>query len=427
MSDDSHSKEGKMHLTREESEMLEGKLGYPVQKSMELLVRFGEIYGAERLTSVSSVHLVGGGIVSDGKAAALYVEELVNKGGKFVANTTLDPCDVEPVYWRELGISEETFRDQMAYSKLYERLGTIMCHTCTPYDIGHIPRMGEHIAWGESSAVAFANSVLGARTNREGAPTAIASAITGRTALCGYHLDQNRYGTFKVLVSANLEDVADYGSLGYFVGELVQDQVPVFIGMPPHVTVDQLKALGAAIGTAGAVALYQAVGITPEAQTEEQAFGPKKLSESNIIEVGDREIRTTMEKLSTSSTDEVDLVILGCPHSSISEMKEIAELLSGRKVAPSVELWIFTSVPVIAYAERAGYKDVIEKAGVKILRDTCPWGWENHILSRLGHKAVATNSAKSAFYMPFSGHNNLMCHFGSTKRCIDAALSGKWR
>jgi len=144
-----------MELTREEEAMLEGKLGYPVQKSMELLVRFGEIYGAERLTSVTSVHLVGGGIVSDGKAAALYVEELVNKGGKFVVNTTLDPGAVEPVYWRELATSEETFRDQTAYSKLYERLGTIMCHTCTPYDIGHVPRMGEHIAWGYSDCFCY--------------------------------------------------------------------------------------------------------------------------------------------------------------------------------------------------------------------------------------------------------------------------------
>lgn len=416
-----------MHLTREESEMLEGKLGSPVQKSMELLVRFGEIYGAERLTSVSSTHLVGGSIISDGKAAALYVEELANKGGKFVVNTTLDPGAIDPFYWRDLGISEECFRDQLAYSKLYKQLGTIMCHTCTPYDIGHTPRMGEHIAWGESSAVAFANSVLGARTNRESAPTAIASAITGRVPLCGYHLDQNRYGAVKVLVSANLEDGADYGSLGYFVGELVQDQVPVFIGIPPYVNADQLKALGAAMAVTGAVALYHAVGITPEAQTEEKAFGPKRPGESNIIEVDDREIRTTMEKLSTSSTDEVDLVILGCPHSSISEMKDIAELLSGRKVASSVELWIFTSVPVIAYAERVGYKDAIEKAGGKIIRETCPWCWEDRILSRLGHKTVATNSAKSANYIPFYGNDKLMCHFGSTKRCVDAVLSGKWR
>jgi predicted aconitase len=411
-------------LTEEEERMLQGEFGYAAQKSMELQVALGEVYRAEKMARIFSVHITGGGVVPAGTAGALYVEELAGKGGKFVVDATINPGSMDFSLWKEMGVTEECFNDEMAFRNSYKKLGALTCYTCIPYQLGNVPRLGEHIAWSESSAVIFANSVLGARTNREAAPSSIAAAITGRVPLFGYHLDQNRYGAIKVLVSANLEDVADYGALGHFVGKIVQDLTPVFVGIPPNVSADQLKALGATLSGSGSVALFHAVGITPEAKTEEQAFGFRKRSESQIVEFGEKELWKTMEELSTAVTSEVDLIFIGCPHASIAEIKEVAQLISRGRLHPSVGLWIYTSVPVKAYAERAGYKEIIEEAGGKIICETCPFCMEQHILKGMGHKIVATNSGRGANNLP---RHDMMVQFGSTRRCVEAAINGIWR
>ena len=411
-----------MRLTKEENEMLEGKYGYPAQKSMEILVGLGECYDAEKMIPIASAHLIGS--LNMGKAGALFNEEMANKGGKFVIFTDANPLSIDPYVWKELGLSEECAREQMAITNTFARMGLFLSNTCTPYLVGHFPRPGEHIAWSESSAVVFANSVLGARTNREGI-SSMAAALTGRTPEYGYHLDQNRYGDLEISVTAKLKDIHDYGTLGYFTGKIAEDRVPVFTGISPSVSLDELKMMGAGAAASGSVALYHIVGVTPEAPTKEAAFGLKKKKDWQTFEFGEKELQETEELLSRATAREIDLVVFGCPHASIGEIREVARLLSGKKLKSGVELWVFTFGVMKSYAEKMGYVDIIEAAGARVLCETCPSAMPRGFLTEHGLKTAATNSAKMTYYM--SGQQDVLSHYGSTERCIEAATSGSWR
>ena len=229
-----------MKLTAEEQKMLDGQYGKSVRKSMEILTSLGDIYGAERMIPVKSVHMPGSSIVVAGEAATSFVEQMGENETRFAAFTTLNTGAMDMDRPQELGFSEETIARQERLTGAYRRMGGVPCHTCTPYLIGHCPKFGEHVAWGESSAIAFVNSVIGARTNREGGPAALAAAIAGRVPAYGYHLDENRRGQFLIHVEASLSDIADYGALGYWVGTRVESGVPVFTGIPADVSTDQL-------------------------------------------------------------------------------------------------------------------------------------------------------------------------------------------
>lgn len=414
-----------MYLNKEEHEMLEGKYGYPIQKSMEILVGLGECYDAERMVPVTSVHLQGACLTGAGKAGALFVEELAEKGGRFISFTDTNPMGIDSWRWKEIGISEELVREQLVLTNALAKMGAFLCHSCTPYQIGNVPRLGEHIAWGESSATIFANSVLGARTNREGGPSAIAAALTGRTPEYGLHLDQCRYGDLEISVTAKLKGLHDYGTLGYFIGKVAEDRVPILTGLIPSVSWDELKFLGAAAATSGSVALYHVVGITPEAPTKKAAIGPKIVKKLPIFEFGEKELRETEESISTANASDIDFVLFGCPFVSIREFNDIAQLLSDKKVKPGVELWILSSRMMRAYAERMGYLDIIEKSGAKVICEACPSTLPRRVLTERGHKIAATNSAKMAYYM--AGAQNILSHYGSTDRCIEAAMNGFWR
>jgi predicted aconitase len=412
-----------MRLTREEREMLEGEHGFPVQKSMEILVGLGECYDAEKMISASSAHHLYslGGI---GKGGALFIREMADKGGKFVIFSDTNPSNVDPS-WRDLGMSGDSVRGQTLVVKAFTKMGAFLSDTCAPYLVGHVPRMGEHVAWNESSAIIFANSVLGARTNREGGPSALAAALTGRVPEYGYHLDQNRYGDLRILLNTRLRNLSDYGTLGYFIGKVAEDKVPVLIGISPAVSWDELKLLGAAAATSGSVTMYHAVGITPEAPTEEAAFGSTRLKGRKTLEFGARELRETEECLSTAVEREVDLVIFGCPHASIGEFRDVAQLLSGKKLKSGVELWIFTSRMVKTYAEAMGYIDCIEASRAKVICNTCPFSMSQEFPKNLGLRTAATNSPKMAYY--FIQGKDVSIHYGSLERCVEAAISGIWR
>ena len=413
-----------MQLTDDEKRMLDGDRGPAVRKSMEILVALGEIYDADRMIPVQSVHMPGSSIVVAGEAGSSFVEEMSATVERFVAFTTLNPCAIDRAQWEMLNLREEEVEPQLRLTRAYEKMGAISCHTCTPYLIGNVPRLGEHVAWGESSAVAFANSVLGARTNREGGPTALASAITGRAPAYGFHLEENRRGHLLVEVTTPINGFYDFGNLGYFVGNIAQEKIPVFTGIPARVTLDQLKILGAALASSGAVAFYHVVGITPEAHTVEQAFGgnPPKTK----LQVGRKELSQTAEKLSKARTSTVDWVFLGCPHISIQEFAEIAALLAGKRVNKGVDLWVSSSVAVKALADIMGYGAIIESTGARIVCETCPvLALTGSIAERKGFQSITTNSAKMAHYMP--GQFNILPHYGTTQQCINAAISGRWK
>ncbi|MFH1651579.1 MAG: aconitase X catalytic domain-containing protein [Chloroflexota bacterium] len=409
-----------MKLSREEEAMLGGKLGYPVQKSMEILVALGEIYEAEKMVPVTHAHLVGF-LVREGVRP--FVEEMAAKGARFIIPATANFVSFDLQRWREMGIPEEYHAEQMALLKAYEQMGAIISPTCAPYQVGHAPGLGEHVSWAESSAVIFANSVLGARTNREGGPVPLAAAITGRTPFCGYHLDEKRWGEVRVVVTTELRGNTDFATLGYFTGGIVQERSPVFTGITGSVSRDQLKFLGAALATSGAVTLFHVAGVTPEAPTEAAAFGGKKPDET--IEFGRRELEQTAAELSAAAGNGLDMVVIGCPHASINEIKTIAGLLEGRRVHSGVAFWVLTSVPVKAYAERAGYARTLAEAGVQIICETCPLVMPDDYFPQHGHRTFATNSAKMAFYL--RTHNVMMPHYGPLERCVDAAVSGVWR
>ncbi len=252
----------------------------------------------------------------------------------------------------------------------------------------------------------------------------MAADICGRTPEYGYHLDRNRYGDLEISVTTDLKDIADYGSLGNFIGKIAGDKVPVLTGLPPTVSWDELTGMGAQASIAGATALYHVAGVTPEAPTKEAAFGPNKKGTWPRFEFGKKELKENEESLSKATGSDVDLVVFGCPHTSIQQIRELAGLLSGKKLKSGVELWVMTSHIVRAYAQNMGYVDAIEATGARVLGDVCALYIMRENFRKHGPRIVASNSARLVFYMP--GLQGLMLHYGSTKRCGEAGMAGEW-
>lgn len=410
-----------MRLAKEEEKMLDGQYGDVVQKSMELLVALGDAYDAERMVPIGSVHLVGPSPTSAGKGGMAFIKDIAKKGGKFVVPTTTNPACLEPWLWKEMGFSAELYKEQVAMSEAIAEMGGLICNTCTPYLIGNTPRLREHVVWGESSAVLYANSVLGARTNREGGPAAIAAAITGRTPAHGYHLDENRYGTLQIVNTANLKCETDYSTFGYFAGKIAQDRVPVVVGIPLSISLDEIKCLGTPFSVSGSVSLYHVVGVTPEALTEEAAVNHKRISSSDTFHFGPKELKEIEESLSEIGPEEADLVVLGCPHASITQLRKYAKTLSGRKVKDNKEMWILTNSTIKRYATDIGIARIIESAGAKLVTNTCPPAMPQDFFKQNGYVGVATDSSKMVYYV--STTKNLPCYYGSLDKFIDIVTS----
>ena len=412
-----------MKLTDDEKRMLAGEHGPGVRKSMEILTALGDIYDAEKMVRVASVHMPGASITVAGEAGTNFVEEISKSVDRFAVLTTLNPGAIDRKNWAEMGLLEEEFEPQLRLTRAYERMGGISCHTCTPYFIGNIPRQGEHVAWGESSAVVYVNSVMGARTNREGGPSALASAVTGLAPAYGYHLAENRKGHKHFEVKTALAGYFDYGNLGYHVGRIVEDGIPVFTGIPQSVTWDELKTLGSALASSGAVAMFHVVGVTPEAPTLEAAWGGSYDGETQVV--GQKELEAAARGLNKAEGKDVDWVFLGCPHLSIQEFARIADLLEGKRLSSNVEMWLASSESVRGMADVMGYSKTIRDAGARIICETCPvLALTDVIVERKGFRSITTDSCKMAHYMP--GQFNLLSRYGSLDQCITAAISGRW-
>jgi len=380
-----------MHLTREEEKMYAGEYGPAVAKSMEILVALGDIYGAEGMVEVVSAQISGVSYKTIGDAGLEYLEDLVREGAQVRVPSTLNPAGVDLDQWQELGFREEFTKKQLLIVEAYREMGISTTCTCTPYLVGNVPPLGSHIAWSESSAVCYGNSVLGARTNREGGPGALSAAICGRTPNYGYHLDEGRIPNLLVDVETPLEG-SDYGALGYLVGKTVGSGVPYFklkSNSQEAPTVNDLKALGAALASSGAVALYHVENVTPEYKD-----ASKHIADLDKIVITQEDIKETREKLSISS-ETPDLVCLGCPHASLEEISEVARVLTGKQLAN--ELWVCTSISIKAASDRMGYTKVIENAGGHVVCDTC---MVVAPIEDLGFKVIGVDSAKAANYVP---------------------------
>ena len=398
-----------MYLTKNEEKFLEGEEGYAVKKSMEILVALGNIYGAEKLIEVGSVQVAGVSYHNLGDAGLEFLNELA-KDGKVKVLTTLNPAGMDLENWRKLGIDEEFARKQNLVIDAFSKMGIIVSCTCTPYLIGNLPRYGEHIAWSESSAVTFANSVIGAKTNREGGPSALAAAFVGKTPYYGLHLDKNRIPDIHVQVNANLSKFSDWGALGYCIGKSCQNKIPYITGIK-EASIDELKSFCASIVTFGSKPLFYISDITP---ASEKVKPPKEK-----LTVDDKDIKKAYDAIN-DETEIIDFVCIGCPHASIKEIAQIAELLKDKKINPTTEFWVATSRSAKQLADKRGYTKTIESAGGKFACDTCmavaPLKGRFH--------AIATTSAKGCYY---SRHNQMLTKMGSLEECIAAGVSGKWK
>jgi len=397
-----------MHLTEKEERMLNGEEGYAVRKSMEILVALGDIYGAEQLIKVGSVQVAGVSYHNLGDAGLEFLNELA-KDGRVKVLTTLNPAGMDLENWKNLGIDAEFAEKQNLVIDAFSRMGIIISCTCTPYLIGNLPLYGEHVAWSESSAVTFANSVLGAKTNREGGPSALAAALVGKTPCYGLHLDENRVPDLHVQVTTSLKKLPDWGALGYSIGKKAENKIPYITGIK-DAELDELKSFCASVVTYGSKPLFYIQGITPGSDSH---LPPKER-----VTIEDEDIREAYKNINDEVTD-VDLVCIGCPHCSIKEIAEIAELLRGKRISPNTEFWVATSRSAKQIADSRGYTEIIERAGGKFACDTCM-----AVAPLKGRfRAVATTSAKGCYY---SRQNKMMTKMGSLEECIDAAVSGKW-
>jgi phosphomecalonate degydratase large subunit len=390
-----------MFLTREEEGMLAGQEGRATQKAMQILVALGKIYDAEKLVKVSSVQVSGVSYKNLGDAGLEFLNELA-EDGKARVKSTLNPAGMSLTDWKAQGIQSGFAEKQLQVIDAYRRLGLEISCTCTPYLAGNEPSFGQHIAWGESSAVAYANSVIGARTNREGGPSALAASLTGKTPLYGLHLKENRVPTHIVDVDASLGSSEDFAAMGYFTGKVVKDGIPYFRGVK-KANLEELKALSAALASSGGIAMFHIAGLTPESdqmvgRTESVTFTLKDLKETGAL-------------LSDEGTP--DFVSIGCPHCSLTELATVARLLKGKKVKR--EFWVCCSREVKRQSDDAGFSKTIEASGAKFATDTC---MVVAPVEELGYSVVATNSAKACHYLRNAG---LRVKFMPMEECVAEA------
>ncbi|CAD6494585.1 MAG: hypothetical protein LAKADJCE_00848 [Candidatus Argoarchaeum ethanivorans] len=384
-----------MYLTTEEEKIYNGEYGKTLAQCMQILAALGEIYDADRLIQIKSVQVAGVSYKTIGDAGLEWISGL---DGRVVVPSILNPAGMDLENWREMGIDQAFAEKQLEIILAYKRLDVRCECTCTPYHIyEEFAGFKEHLAWSESSAVSYANSVIGARTNREGGPSALAAALIGKTANYGLHLDENRVPTLTVKVEGRLHG-ADFGAVGNIAGPMVKDQVPLF-KFKTIPTPEELKQLGAALAASGSVALYHVSNVTPEAKTYPDPVETISIDKKSIDSVYARRCKP-------------DLIALGCPHLGTKELFELANLLKGRKVKK--ELWIFTS-------RRLGERHPAQIAAItnscaKVFYDTCM------VVSPASERfeCIMVNSGKALHYVPS------MCGvpavLGTTEECIKTAL-----
>jgi hypothetical protein len=414
-------------LTDEEQRMLEGEYGKAVAMTMSILTKLGQIYGAEEMLPISQVHIDCVSFHILGNAGVEFVERLVDSDAKVCVPTTLNPTVRDIKRWQEFRIPPDVAEKSQGLEQAYLRMGAIPTWTCAPYLYGIVPRFGQQIAWAESNAINFANSVIGARTARYGDFADICAAVAGRVPKFSLHLPANRRGEILLrLPSPGIIDFGDdsiYPLIGYVTGSIAQERIPVIDGIPNTVTSDQLKGLSAAAASSGAVDLFHILGVTPEASTYEDAFQGNEPRQ--IINIGEEELLEASEALSTAKEGKVGLVVIGCPHSSFSEVNQLSQLLDGRKIAQGVEFWVQTNRTVYYWLEQTGLLESLNFSGVKITTDTCTLTWPRSIWDNWGFKLLVTNSAKFAHYAP--GQTGSQVIFGNLQKCVEAALKGEVR
>jgi cis-L-3-hydroxyproline dehydratase len=410
-----------MVLTDDQKRMCAGEFGAGIQKAMTKLVEYGDAFGAERMIRVDTCH--------SGCYPLAFMKEILEGVEQIRVQATIHAsypgaCRMS----NELGLKESECRlgaeENNAGKDLCIRKGFLPIMSCAPYLLGNLAKPGDVFSWPGSSGIIMGNSIFGARGNRDAFMTTTAAAVTGFTPEMKYHLKENRRAQVVVKIEGlDLQKFtpADYGAIGYYIGGLAETKNVAFVGLPPRLDFSTLKHLMSPMPVSGAVSIAHVVGSTPEAPTLEAALQDRK-PEATII-VGRKEYMKGMEALHTAKKDDIQVVLLGCPHLTIGEIREVAHLLEGKKIAGHVRLWVSTAELILAMAKEMGYVATIEKAGGLMVTDSCLMSFEydkmvDHV------DTVATNSARAGSY---TARRAINIQYGSTEQCINAAITGRWR
>jgi len=408
-----------MRLTGYERDLLNSDYGQEAKQLMEIMLKVAEINGAEGLVDVRHIMIGNTAMLSiGGETGISFLERLANSGIRFrvPAYTNVVSMDIEQ--WQSIGIPRKYAETQLRGIAAWVRLGAIPSCSCMPFICGDIPKLGDHVAYADSAPVIFSNSYFGARGNRESDLICLAGAICGRVPNFGYHLDENRLGQVLVDVKAEIKDESDYDVLGYHVGKIVKDRVPVFKNLDKNISIQAFIQLGAALAATGSVSLFHCLEITPEVRMNPYLYGEKNVTEK--IEVTDEDLRNTCKKMDTTTDSKIDLVFIGCPHCTIEKVKHIAEVLGDRKISQDVAVWISAPSVVRELGLRSGDVQRLERAGARVLADTCAITTPT---AMLGYRNLATDSGKGQVYLSGLGLN---VRFGTVERCLEAAVKGYW-
>ena len=400
-----------MNLTREEEKMVNGEFGQGTQRAIELLVAIGDAYEAEKMIPITRAHAA-----SSGQEGDLYFVELLAKGGaKCRVPTSTNPVyDIE-FFHRLFEVPSDEAEVARRVMEAYKRVGAILSWSCVPYLTENIPLFGETVAFSESSATPYVNSVICATTNREAAQSALAAGVVGKTPKYGLHIKENRKGTVLIKVEAALKDSFDYTLLGEFVGKQIGYGIPVLTGITRRPSTEELINFCAMSNTTGAVSMFYMPGFTVEAQTVEEAFQGDDPRDKIIVT--DAELERTWEELQTAS-GKIDFVMLGCPHYTLKQVAEAAKLLERKKIHSGVSFWICTSTTTKTLAKKMGYVDTIENAGGYVVVDTCI---DEPCWSIYKDKVGMTDSPKCAYYRRFKD-----VVVAGLEDCVEAAVKGKY-
>ena len=398
-----------MHLDSSQEKMLRGEDGEAKQFAMEIVTKVGDAVGADALVPIKSAHVLAH-YSSLHDAGVDVLERFASAGGKFAVPTSVDPASIDLQNWKSFGIPEEYARQQFRLCDAYSKLGGMRCWTCVQYQVCNVPKQGETVAWAESSAVVYANSVLGCRSNKITAGMDVSCAVLGLTPRFGMLEDANRVAGVSFKLAAGALSDLDYRSLGFFIGRNSGSRVPLLEGLPLAVTSDELKHLGAGAAAAGPVTMIHLPGITPGSKTPSAATGGEKVEE---IEVSRSELASIEEELNQSD-ETPDLVALGVPHLSVSELGLLSKQLEGRSLKKGVRMYVYTSGQAYDMAERTAILETIEASGARVTQSTDA---EISPLKRLGFEVVMTNSAKLAEIV--SSEGEIRMRYATQKAIIE--------
>jgi predicted aconitase/predicted aconitase with swiveling domain len=375
----------------------------------DYLARAAELLGTDEFIPAEHVQIAGVSYKTITDAGLELRRRFGNKYKFRSRNVTINPAGMDLEDWQALGFPVEFAQKQQEIIDIYLRMGATPTITCTPYLIGAMPAPFTDSFLSESSVVAFANSVLGVRTNRESGLSTLLYAIAGYGPRYGLHLPENRNPKVAVKVTCELKGVVDFSLLGYRLGELVVGRVPYLTGIPKRPSLEELKVLSAAGAASGSIDLFHIQDVTPEAKCGLIALD--RIEET--IEIDRNSLNEVKQRLNTGRAERLDLVTFGCPHASLNEVREVASLLEGKTLRKGVELWVCTSRAVKDLSQRLGYVDAVERAGGHVVADTC---MVVAPIEEMGHATTATNSGKAAKYLPRFCRQNVV--FDSAEEII---------